>query len=86
MKDFLKLRIKTFKLIKFNIIHITLSDNSEYTADISSFSKVHCYPKNEQEWALAYIGECAIDVEWSSGFGIHLDQIAGLAMKQNRSA
>ena len=86
MKNFLDLRIKSFKLIKMNLIKITLSDSSEYIADISSFSSVHCYPKNEDEWNQASIGECAIDIEWPSGFGIHLDQIAGLSLKQEQTA
>jgi hypothetical protein len=86
MKNFLDLRIKSFKLIKMNLIQITLSDKSEYTADISSFQDVYCYPKNESEWNQAHIGECAIDIEWPNGFGIHLDQIAGLSLKQNKSA
>jgi hypothetical protein len=75
MKDFYKLRIKSFSLIKYNVINIVLTDGSEYTADISSFQKVYCYP-NETEWEQAILG----------GFGIHLDQIAGLALKQNKTA
>ncbi len=86
MKDFIKLRIKTFKLIRFHIISIILTDDSEYTADISSFQDVYCYPKNETEWNQAFIGEFKADIEWPSGFGIHLDQIAGLALEQNKSA
>lgn len=85
MKDFYKLRIKSFNLISYNIINITLTDNSEYTANISSFQEVYCYP-NDVEWSQAFIGECKADIEWPSGFGIHLDQIAGLALKQNKSA
>lgn len=85
MKDFYQLRIKSFNLIDYNIIQITLTDNSEYTADISSFQKVYCYP-NETEWSQAHIGECKADMEWPNGFGIHLDQIAGLALKQKKSA
>ena len=85
MKDFMKLRIKSFKLLNLNIICIRLTDDSEYTADISSFSDIYCYPTDEQEWNQAHIGECAIDIEWPSGFGIHLDQIAGLALKQKGS-
>jgi hypothetical protein len=86
VKDFLKLRIKSFKLFDKFVIQITLSDMSEYTADISSFKNVHCFPLNETEWLQAKIGECAIDVEWPSGFGIHLDQIASLALKQKHTA
>lgn len=86
MKDFMKLRIKSFKLINFHIISIILTDDSEYTADISSFQDVYCYPKNETEWNQAFVGEFKADIEWPGGFGIHLDQIAGLAIRQNKSA
>ena len=86
MKDFMKLRIKSFTLIKFNLISILLTDDSEYSADISSFQDVYCYPKNEKEWNQAFIGECKADIEWPGGFGIHLDQIASLAVTQNISA
>jgi hypothetical protein len=85
MKDFMQLRIKSFKLIRYNFISITLSDDSEYLADISSFQDVYCYP-NETEWGQAFVGEFKVDVEWPGGFGIHLDQIAGLALEQKISA
>ncbi|NOT77504.1 MAG: hypothetical protein HOP07_00715 [Bacteriovoracaceae bacterium] len=83
MKNFILLRIKTFELINYNIIKITLSDNSDYTADISSFQNVYCYPKNDSEWNQALIGEFQTDIQWPCGFDIHLDQIAGLALKQS---
>lgn len=83
MKDFMKLRIKSFKLISYHIISITLTDDSEYTADISSFKNVYCYPKNETEWGQASVGEFKADIQWPCGFDIHLHQIADLAMKQS---
>jgi len=86
MKDFIKLRIKSFNLIRNNLISILLTNGSEYSADISSFQDVYCYPKNEAEWGQAFIGECNADIEWPGGFGIHLDQIASLAITQNLSA
>jgi hypothetical protein len=85
MKDFYKLRIKSFSLIAYNLIKITLTDDSEYTANIDSFKDVYCYP-NETEWSQAFIGEFKADIEWPNGFGIHIDQIAGLALKQNMCA
>lgn len=82
MKDLLNLRIINFELLEYNIIKITLSDSSIYTANIESFKSVYCYPKNLSEWRDAQIGECAIDIEWSSGLGIHLDQIVNLSLMQ----
>ena len=82
MKDFMKLRIKSFKLIDYNIINIILSDDSEYTADLSSFQETYCYPQDETEWKKAFIGEFKADIQWPSGFDIHLHQIADLALEQ----
>lgn len=82
MKDFMKLRIKSFRLIGYNIINITLTDDSEYTADISSFQHVYCYPRDEAEWKQAFIGEFKADIQWPCGFDIHLHQIADLALEQ----
>lgn len=83
MKDFMKLRIKSFKLISYNIINITLTDDSEYTADLTSFHPVYCYPKDEAEWNQAFIGEFKADIQWPCGFDIHLHQIADLALEQS---
>lgn len=83
MKDFIKLRLKSFQLVQYNIISITLNDNSTYTADISSFQKVYCYPKDLTEWEKAFIGEFKADIQWPCGFDIHLHQIADLAMEQS---
>ncbi len=83
MKDFMKLRIKSFKLIDFHIINITLDDNSEYTADISSFQEIFCYPQNENEWKQAFVGEFKVDIQWPCGFDIHLHQIAEIALKES---
>ncbi|NOT77518.1 MAG: hypothetical protein HOP07_00785 [Bacteriovoracaceae bacterium] len=83
MRNFILLRIKSFELIKYNIIKINLSDDSVYTADISSFQSVYCYPKNEAEWLQAFVGEFKTAIEWPCGFDIHLDQIANIAIKQS---
>lgn len=86
MEDLMHLRIKNFELIEYNVIKIELNDSSSFIANIESFNGVCCYPKNLSEWLDAKIGECAIDIEWSTDFGIHLDQIIPLANKQKKSA
>jgi hypothetical protein len=85
MKSFIGLKIIEFKLIEENTIHIKLSDNSEYSANIESFKDVHCYP-DPTEWPMAFIGEFKTDIEWRNEFGIHMDQIAFLSEKQTKSA
>jgi hypothetical protein len=83
MKDFMKLRIKSFKLLSYNVISITLTDDSVYTADLSSFNDIYCYPKEEKEWQEAFVGEFKADIQWPCGFDIHLHQIADLSMEQS---
>jgi hypothetical protein len=83
MKNFIGLKIIDFQLQKYNIITIKLNDGSVYTADISSFQPVYCYPKDEAEWNQAFVGEFKADIQWPCGFDIHLDQIAGLALNQS---
>ena len=83
MKDFIKLRIKSFTLIRYNLISILLTDGSEYSADISSFQALYCYPKNDSEWGKAFVGEFKADMQWPCGFDIHLHQIAEMAMEQS---
>ena len=77
MKDFIKLRLKSFQLVQYNIISITLNDNSTYTADISSFQKVYCYPKDLTEWEKAFIGEFKADIQWPCGFDTHIEPRPG---------
>lgn len=85
MKEFIGLKITNLNLGVYHVVTIKLDDNSTYTADISSFSNIYCYP-DKNEWPKGFVGEFKADIEWPSGFGIHLDQIAGLAIKQNQSA
>ena len=79
MKSFVGLKIIELKLENYHSLLIKLNDSSEYHANISSFSDVHCYP-DKDEWSKGFIGEFKADIEWPSGFGIHLDQIASLAI------
>ncbi len=83
MKNFILLKIKSFDLLQYNLIKIILSDDSAYTADISSFQNIYCYPKDSIEWSQASIGEFKTSIVWPCGFDIHLDQIANIALKQS---
>jgi hypothetical protein len=85
VKSFIGLKIIDFKIGEYNLITIRLNDSSVYSADLSSFNKVDCYP-SESEWEKAFLGEFKTDIEWPSGFGIHLDQIAGLSLGEDWSA
>ena len=85
MKNFIGLKILKLELFNYHSLSILLNDGSKYSADISSFKNIYCYP-NELEWFEGKIGDFKADIEWPGGFGIHLDQIASLALNQNKTA
>lgn len=85
MKSLIGLKITKLELNQYHQLSITLSDATVYSANISSFSDIYCYP-SETEWSKGYIGENLSDVEWPSGFGIHLDQIVDESLNQHKSA
>jgi cell division septal protein FtsQ len=82
MKNFIGLKIKKISTTVYNEITIELNDGSVYSANLSKFNDVYCYPKNMQSWLTARIGEYKADIEWDSGFAVHIDQIAALATDQ----
>lgn len=85
-KSLYNLRIKTLKIQEYNILKITLTDQTEYTANLSAdFSQLFCYPKNLDEWKDAKVNEGAFAIEWKSGFDIHFDQIIAIAIEQKKA-
>ncbi len=86
MINLIGLKIKKIIIADYNEITIELSNGSIYSANLSTFNDVYCYPKNLHEWKNATIGECRADIEWSSGFAVHLDQVAALATKQQSAS
>lgn len=86
-KHLYELRIKDISANEYNIVTILLTDNSKFTANLSSdFSMLFCYPKNLTEWQSVRINEGAFALEWDSGFDIHFDQIIVIADNQKQTA
>jgi hypothetical protein len=74
---------KGLEILNCNLLSITLTDNSTFTADLKKeFSELFCYPKDLIEWKQANINEGAFAIDWKSGFDIHFDQIIVIALKQ----
>ncbi len=86
-KHLYDLRIKDISISEYNVVTIFLTNNSKFTANLSSdFSKLFCYPKNLIEWKSVRINEGAFALEWDSGFDIHFDQIIAIADNQKQTA
>lgn len=55
------------------------SDGKRYHADLSSLSKVYCYPKTDEAWQEVSIDAYGLSLVWTSRFEVHVDQVIGLA-------
>lgn len=69
---------------KYPNVVIETSDGFRYEADLSHFSEVYCFPKNEAEWSKVSIDSHGVDLVWASRFEVHVDQVIGLAHKRAR--
>jgi hypothetical protein len=76
--EIIKLKISTPKYMH---IVIEASDGKIYHSDLSSFSKVHCFPKTFEEWTKVSSDSSGFALIWSSRFEVHIDQVIGLATK-----
>lgn len=63
---------------------IETSEGSRYLANLSAFEKVHCFPKNLQEWKNVSIDSYGLALIWGSRFEVHIDQILGIARRMDQ--
>jgi hypothetical protein len=69
----------------FGRVVIEASDGKSYSADLSSFSRVHCYPQTFERWQAVAPDEAGLTLVWTSRFEVHVDQIIALADKIDAS-
>ncbi len=65
---------------EFGRVRVACSDGLTYDADLSSFSRVYCYPTNFEQWKKVSIDSYGLGLIWSSRFEVHVDQIIGSAI------
>ncbi len=64
---------------EYGRVTIETSNGKRYSAVLTSFSKVHCFPKSEQDWEQVSLDSYGLALTWSSRFEVHVDQVIGLA-------
>jgi hypothetical protein len=64
---------------------IEASDGNRYSADLSSFRTVSCYPSDADAWSRVSIDSYGLALVWACRFEVHADQIIGLADKVERA-
>jgi hypothetical protein len=58
---------------------VETSDGRSYHANLSSFSRVYCYPASAEAWSAVTVDAEGLGLIWTSRFEVHVDQIIGLA-------
>ena len=62
-------------------VSIEASDGNRYHADLSSFTRVYCFPRDASEWACVSIDSYGLGLTWATRFEVHVDQVIGLATR-----
>lgn len=60
---------------------IEASNGLRYHADLSSFERVYCYPRDEAAWRQVSPDSHGLGLIWASRFEVHIDQVMGLAVR-----
>ena len=69
----------------FGRVVIEASDGNRYSADLSSFRAVSCYPADADAWSRVSIDSYGLALVWACRFEVHADQVIGLADKVERA-
>ena len=70
---------------KMPILSIETNCNNLYTANLSYFKNVHCFPKTQSEWENVNIAAGGFNLTWTNGFEVHIDQIIAEAKEKGRA-
>ena len=73
-----------FSVPEYKKIIIEASDGYRYYSDLSSLSKVYCFPKNLIDWSKISIDPMGLGLIWENRFEVHIDQIIGLSEKSEK--
>jgi hypothetical protein len=63
---------------------IEASDGNRYSADLSSFRTVSCFPADADSWSRVSIDSYGLGLVWACRFEVHAEQVVGLADKVER--
>jgi hypothetical protein len=51
----------------------------KYTADLSEFGSVYCFPKDQKDWENVSISTGGYALTWGCRFEVHVDQVVAEA-------
>lgn len=64
---------------EYGRVMIEASDGKAYSANLTSFASVHCFPQTWEEWKQVAPDTDGRALVWTSRFEVHVDQVVGLA-------
>jgi len=60
-------------------VTIAAGDGKRYSADLTRFCSVPCFPPDADAWAKVWIDSYGLALVWACRFEVHADQVIGLA-------
>jgi hypothetical protein len=71
--------IRSVSTPEYGRVVIEASDGKRYSADLSRFGSVVCFPPNAVAWSKVSIDSAGLALVWACRFEVHVDQVIGLA-------
>jgi len=78
--------ILSVKTPTYSEVVIEASDGKRYFADLAPFKQVYCFPKTLEAWQQVAVDSQGLGLVWTSRFEVHVDQILGLASREEPAA
>jgi hypothetical protein len=75
--------IKKVRPLALPLVLIETNERKSYTADLSGFSSVTCFPTSQAEWEDVGITAEGFNLTWGSRFEVHVDQLIDAANEMN---
>lgn len=66
--------IKSFEILDYKKIKVTLNDGTVVFSNLEEFEDVYCFPK-EVDWKQVSVDSYGRGLIWSTRFEVHIDQI-----------
>lgn len=77
--------IRSVATPEYGRVTVEASDGNRYSADLTSFRRVFCFPSDTEAWSRVSIDSYGLGLVWACRFEVHADQIFSLADKIERT-
>jgi hypothetical protein len=67
--------IRSVKALAIPVIEVETNEAKKYTADLSRFKQVHCFPKSQLDWEDVSVTAQGYNLTWGSRFEVSVDQV-----------